>query len=96
MCEFSLAGFKERGANAHDFVLFSYQPIFKGRERFGDLALELNGRPSIFGAMVLKVDSLDGIRGVLQGLSDKPRTAEMEGGLLVSVPNYDTLLLFRP
>ena len=66
------------------------------RERFGDLALELNGRPSIFGAMVLKVDSLDGIRGVLQGLSDKPRTAEMEGGLLVSVPNYDTLLLFRP
>ena len=65
-------------------------------ERFGALALPMNGRRSIFGAMVLRVDTLDGIRGVLADMASKPQTAEMEGGVLVSVPGFDTLILFRP
>ena len=65
-------------------------------DRFGALALPMNGRRSMFGAMVLNVDSLDGIARAVESVSPAPRTAELEGGLLISVPGYDTLLLFRP
>lgn len=65
-------------------------------ERFGALALPLNGRRSMFGAIVLRVPDLDGIARAVEGISPEPPTPEVEGGLLVSVPGYDTLILFKP
>lgn len=65
-------------------------------ERFGALALPMNGRSSMFGAMVLRVDSIDGIARAVESIVPAPPTPELEGGLLVSVPGFDTLLLFRP
>ena len=34
------------------------------RDRYGDLASSLDGRSSIFGAIVMRVDDLAGIRGI--------------------------------
>lgn len=65
-------------------------------KRFGALALPMNGRRSMFGAVVLRVPDLDGIARAVESISPVPPTPECEGGLLVSVPGFDTLLLFKP
>jgi hypothetical protein len=63
--------------------------------RFGDLALPMAGRSSMFGAAILSTSGADGIERVLQNMASPPRTLALDDGVALQVPGYDTLLVFR-
>lgn len=66
------------------------------KARYGALAASMNGRPSIFGAMVFACDDIAAIKGILAAA---PAAVEIEttaNGISVFVREFDALLEFVP
>ena len=62
--------------------------------RYGDLASDMAGRSSIFGALVVKTDSLNKIRDIVAAM-DKPVPIIDDGSrVIVRQPDFDTVLEF--
>ena len=62
--------------------------------RYGDLASPMAGRPSIFGALVFRTDSLDKIRGSVAGMANPVPMIDEADRVVVRQPNFDSVLEF--
>ena len=64
------------------------------RERYGPLAQTMDGRPSIFGAVVIETGDVRAIREVVAGLAEPPPTTVEPGRVLLGLPSVDSVLEF--
>jgi hypothetical protein len=63
-------------------------------ERYGELASPVAGRSSFFGALVMRADSLDKIRGVVAGMANPVPMIDEADRVVVRQPNFDSVLEF--
>ena len=63
-------------------------------ERYGDLASPMAGRSSIFGALVFRAASLDGIRGVLARMANPVPVTDEADRVVVREPTFNSVLEF--
>ena len=65
------------------------------RRQYGDLASGMGGRESIFGALVFRVAALEPLATILEGLGGRLPAVSEPDGIVVRLPDYDSVLEFR-
>jgi hypothetical protein len=65
------------------------------RRQYGDLASGMGGRESIFGALVFRVAALEPLAKILEGLGGRLPAVSEPDGIVVRLPDYDSVLEFR-
>lgn len=66
------------------------------RDRYGDLASPMDGRESIFGALVFHSGDLAGLRDGLQAAGDEAVPSKItDGAIVLREPAFDSVLEFR-
>jgi hypothetical protein len=64
------------------------------REQYGDLASDMGGRDSIFGALVFRTSSLALVAGALEELPNQPPVTIGPESIVVRLAQYDSVLEF--
>jgi hypothetical protein len=64
------------------------------REQYGDLASDMGGRDSIFGALVFRTASLALVAGILEGLPNQTAATIGPESIVVRLAEYDSVLEF--
>jgi len=82
------------GVVAFDGGQLSVLSVDQYQARYGDLASAMNGRPSIFGALVFKTENLAAIADAATAAGDGVEVRETDDGLLVRIDAYDSVLEF--
>ncbi len=64
------------------------------RERYGSLAAAMDGRPSVFGAVVIETGDVSVIGEVVEALAEPPPATVEPGRVTIRLPAFDSVLEF--
>lgn len=89
-----VAGAREAAAIAYQGGRVSVLSPEAYRARYGALALAMDGRETIFGAVVLRTGGLDAVRGVLAGLDPPLAAIDETARVALREPGFASLIEF--
>ena len=64
------------------------------RDQYGDLASEMGGRSSIFGAVIFRTTSLPLVANLLETMDNPPPATIGPESIVIRMPDYDSVLEF--